>query len=581
MNNVIVEPNETTSIKEYMIQYSNDVIEGEIVACKKHIQACQRFLRDIERENTPDFPYYFDEEKAMHFIDWCGEFKHTKGKLAGELIELAPIQIFVFGNIYGWYEDRGNKRHRRRFSRAYWQMGRKNGKSQSLALVGSYEWAAFGEPMSEIYIGATKREQANIVWKEIFEQLKGCDFLQGKYKVAYGQIIHPKSGSIIASLSKDSGKTADGLSPQLSIIDEYHAHPNSSILDVMTSGQGARHQPLSMIITTAGFDLNGPCYRVEYDLVTKILDPNNPTCPENYFAMVNELDKNDDINDSSVWEKANPILCSYQEGIDYLQNEYVVSKDAPEKLRNFLTKNMDIWVSMADGKYIDTEKWARCHILNPKMPDLMGLKGYLGVDLSQKHDLTSMAIEFPLDDDYFAVLHHSFMPKERLFDKMKTDNVDYQLYADQGYLTLTEGEVIDYRYIKNHAKKLISENRYIVKELCFDPWSAMQFAQDMESENFEPIEIRQGYKTLSEPIKNFRERVLEGKIIHGDDPILKIAVGNAITKADPNGNIVLDKSKSTNRIDPLAAVINAHVRAMNHAYLAPDLNSHFLKGWRL
>src|SRR5690349_20355473 len=173
-----IEVEETYSLKDYLIAYSNLVIDGHVVAGQKHIWACMRFLRDIEREGTEEFPYWFDEDKAMHFIEWSQEFKHTKGILTGENIELAPIQIFVFGNIYGWYGKDSKGKPLRRFTRAYWQVGRKNAKSQSLALVGSYEWAAYGVNMSEVYIGATKKEQAQIVWKEIAEQLKGCDFLQ-------------------------------------------------------------------------------------------------------------------------------------------------------------------------------------------------------------------------------------------------------------------------------------------------------------------------------------------------------------------------------------------------------------------
>jgi len=209
-------------LKQWLIDYCHDVLNGDIIACQKHKWACRRFLRDVEREGTDEFPYVFDEEKALRFLKWMTLFKHTKGKLAGKHIEPHPIQIFVFGNIYGWvHKDTGL----RRFKKGYWQVARKNAKSQSLACVGSYEAFAFGENMSEVYIGATKTEQSKIVWNEIKAQIQGCDFLKGKYKIAYGKIEHLKSGSFIAALSKDAGKTGDGLNVQCGIIDEYHAHP--------------------------------------------------------------------------------------------------------------------------------------------------------------------------------------------------------------------------------------------------------------------------------------------------------------------------------------------------------------------
>ncbi|MED3089141.1 terminase large subunit domain-containing protein, partial [Bacillus toyonensis] len=282
-----------------------------------------------------------NEEKALRFLKWMSLFKHTKGKLAGERIEPHSIQTFVFSNIYGWVHRNTGLR---RFKKAYWQVGRKNAKSQSLACVGSYEAMAFGENMSEVYIGATKSEQSKIVWNEIKAQMNGCEDLKGKFNIAYGKIQHTKTDSFISALSKDAGKSGDGLNVQCGIIDEYHAHTTSEIYDVLVSGSGARPNPFMMIITTAGFNLNHPCYRVEYQYVSKILDPNVDIENEEYFVMVNELDKDDEITNPEVWEKANPILCSYEEGRSFLKGELQSALDVPEKMRNYLTKNMNRWV---------------------------------------------------------------------------------------------------------------------------------------------------------------------------------------------------------------------------------------------
>jgi phage terminase large subunit-like protein len=544
-------------LKQWLIDYCHDVLNGEIVACQKHKWACERFLRDIEREGTEEFPYIFDEEKALRFLKWMTLFKHTKGKLAGKHIEPHPIQIFVFGNIYGWvHKDTGL----RRFKKGYWQVARKNAKSQSLACVGSYEAFAFGENMSEVYIGATKTEQSRIVWNEIKAQIQGCDFLKGKYKIAYGKIEHLKSGSFIAALSKDAGKTGDGLNVQCGIIDEYHAHPTSEIYDVLVSGTGARPQPLMMIITTAGFDLSHPCYSVEYQYVSKLLDPNNPIENDEYFVMINELDKDDDIKDEKNWEKANPILCSYEEGVNFLRGELKAALDVPEKMRNFLTKNMNRWVDMKDNGYMDMSKWAACG-QDFDLSIIEGLECTVGVDLSAKIDLTSVGFEFKKDGKYI-VLSHSFMPEDTLDRKRKTDKVPYDLWVQQGWITTTPGAVVDYNFIKSYIKQF--EQRYNVKvrEICADPWNATQFMQDMEAEGYTVVEIRQGIQTLGGATKDFREQVYQGNVIHNNNPVLTWALSNAVTRQDANENIMLDKSKSTERIDPIVAVLNAHVRAM-------------------
>jgi phage terminase large subunit-like protein len=558
-------------LKKELMQYSEDVVNGKIVACQKHKWACERFLKDIEREGTDEFPFIFDEAKAERFLEWMRLFKHTKGVLAGQHIEPHIIQKFVFGNIYGWvHKDTGL----RRFKKAYWQVARKNAKSQSLACVASYEAMALGEPMAEVYIGATKREQSKIVWNEVKAQLQGCEHLKGKYRVAYGKIEHFKSGSAIVPLSKEDGKTGDGLNVQCGIIDEYHAHPTSEIYDVLVSGMAARPQPLLMVITTAGFDLNNPCYVVEYRYVSQILDPNSPIENDEYFVMINELDKDDDIKDESVWVKANPILCSYKEGIEFLRGALKEALDAPEKMRNFLTKNMNVWVDQKESGYMDMSKWALC---GRNLKDFEGYESrecYIGIDLSAKIDLTSVGFVFPNDDGAYTIFSHSFIPEETLQAKRKTDKVPYDLWVKQGWLTATEGAVVDYEFVKAYIKEVIEKHNIKPVMICYDPWNASQFAQDMEKEGFVMVEIRQGIKTLGEATKDFREKVYQGKIIHNNNPVLTWAVGNAATRSDANENIMLDKSKSTERIDPIAAIINAYSQAMKRQTFKVDINKY-------
>ncbi|PEK00299.1 terminase large subunit [Bacillus toyonensis] len=557
-------------IRQWMLDYCDDVLSGEVVACEKHKQSCKRFLRDIEREGSEDFPYVFNEEKALRFLKWMSLFKHTKGKLAGERIEPHSIQIFVFSNIYGWVHRNTGLR---RFKKAYWQVGRKNAKSQSLACVGSYEAMAFGENMSEVYIGATKTEQSKIVWNEIKAQMNGCEDLKGKFNIAYGKIQHSKTDSFISALSKDAGKSGDGLNVQCGIIDEYHAHPTSEIYDVLVSGSGARPNPLMMIITTAGFNLSHPCYRVEYQYVSKILDPNIDIENEEYFVMVNELDKEDEITNPEVWEKANPILCSYEEGSSFLKGELQSALDVPEKMRNYLTKNMNRWVDMKENGYMDMQKWKVCKE-TVELSELKGLECTVGVDLSAKIDLTSVDFEFKKDDKYI-VISHSFMPEDTLHEKRKTDKVPYDLWIQQGWITTTPGAVVDYEFIKTHIRNMEKDHKFKIKEICADPWNATQFMQDMEAEGYTMIEIRQGMATLSGPTKDFREQVYQKKVIHNNNPVLNWAVSNAITRQDANENIMLDKSKATQRIDPIAAVINSHVRCMLGSG-EMDLNSYIL-----
>jgi phage terminase large subunit-like protein len=566
------------TFKDELVAYCNE----QSIRCQKHKWACERFLDDLKRADSddPEFPYEFDEKRALQFIEWCRLFKHRKGVLQGKFIEPTPIQRFIFGNLYGWVNIRTGYR---RFTKCYWQVGRKNAKSQSAALIALYETMVFlseRKEISETYIAATKREQAAIVYDEAVNMLRGCSYLKGHYKIAYGKIRHAKTGSILRSLSEEDRKTGDGLNPQCSIIDEYHAHETSEILDIVQSGMGARQQPLTVIITTAGFDLEHPCYRVEYDLVSKLLNPNIDFTLENYFAMVNELDKNneledirigdrivhpgeliDDINDKNVWIKANPIRCSYEEGVDFIQKELAEAREAPEKMRNFLTKHMDIWVNQREFSYMNMDHWKICA---GEFPELHGKEVYVGCDLASKDDLTSVGFEFFIDDKYF-IKQHSFLPEIALQEKMNKDRRNpWKTWVDQGKITIISGAAADYRVIKKWMIEEIENNAWVPKAIGIDPWNASQLLGEMIEEYGEKIaiEIRQGTQTLSEPTKDFRALVKGRRIVHENDPVLNFAVSNAVVHIDHNGNIKLDKEKSKEKIDPLAAVINAHCRAM-------------------
>ena len=555
------------TLTDELIQYSKDCIADTRHVCQKHRWACERFLNDLKKSGTKEFPYIFDEEKALRFFEWAALHKHTKGVLAGEPIEFTPIQRFIFGNVYGWiHQDTGL----RRFRKAYWQVARKNAKSQSLAIVGDYELMALGEPMSEVYIGATKSMQAKIIYNEVVAMLKRCPLLKGKWHESYGVIRHPKSDSVLRALSKDDGKTGDGLNPQCGLIDEYHAHPTDEILEVINTGMVARRQPLLFIITTAGTNFGGPCYRVEYPLVEKILDPSLDFDVADYFCMVNELDRDqegnliDDVKDEECWVKANPIAATYPEGLANIHSKLASALESPEKMESFLTKNMNLWVNQSAMSYMDMAKWKERGAITEIPVDLYGRSAYVGIDLSKRIDLTAAGIIIPIDVDStvkYVARAHGFIPEDTVAVHEKTDKVPYRAWAKAGYLTITPGDVVDYRFIESWILETTDDLGVNVKELCYDPYNATHFAQDFDAQGITTVEVRQGMRTLSEPTKAFREEAYRGNILHEPNPLLDWAVSNAVTKRDHNENIILDKEKSTNRIDPIAAVINAFSRA--------------------
>lgn len=352
---------------------------------------------------------------------------------------------------------------------------------------------------------------------------------------------------------------------------EYHCHRTSEIHDVLYSGFGKRQQSLMVIITTAGLNAENNPAKKEYDICKKIL--NKEMLDDSYFIMLRELDKGDDPHDPNIWVKANPIL---QEENDYSKELFAQIKREHDgaynsgdasKIREFLTKRCDLWQTDSENKYFTgiMDKWKELAVSKEEFSrQTNGKKCYSGLDLSKNTDLTADAFVFPLPGGYFAVSAHGFMPSERALQHEHSDRVPYRTWEKEGWVTITEGNVTDYAYIKTHIHEKEFDENWKILEFCYDSYNATHFATELADEGYEMVEIRQGTKTLSEPTKKFRELVLQGKIIHDGNPLLTWCISNAMEVSDNNGNIKLSKKHKddSQRIDLLAAVINAMVRAM-------------------
>lgn len=571
--------------------YSKAIIDGRIIACTKHKWACIRFLNDLDARGREGWRWDFDEERAERYFKWMRLFKHTRGELAGQPKEPTSYELFVYGNIYGWIDG---KTEARRFRRMYEQLARKQAKSQDKAIQALYEISAFGEPMAEAYVAATKREQTRFVWDEAVKLYKNSilkDSFECKFDAGCQQktIIHKNSGSFFARLSKDDSKKGDGSSPHFAVLDEYHLHETAEYYDVLISGMETRPNPLLSIITTAGFELNNPCYREEYAFAAKVLDPNNPVDDDRYFAMICELDRNDttetittddgrqvapggiidELDSEAAIMKTHPVT-----GHSAVVREHIhiVTKSArqePEKMRNVLTKTYNVWVMDRPAGYMDMTRWAACarpldEVL-AAIADKAAGRCYIGVDLSATIDLTSVSFVFPwMEDDVrnYAVLSHSFMPGDTYLEKIDTDKVPYDVWLREGYMTKTKGGVIDYQTVMQYMLQTCESYGWVCVEYCLDMAGATALSTELQNNGQIAVNIRQGALTLAEPTKAFRDAVYSRRLIHDANPVLTWAMYNAVVKFDSKENMLLDKGRSRQRIDPAAAAMNAMTRAM-------------------
>ena len=521
-------------------QYAQQVRNKEILTCELVQLAVQRYYRDLD--NAFDKGWYFDRKAAVRAITFIERLKHTKGEWAGQRFRLEPWQQFIIWNVFGWKNADGT----RRFRYAYIEIARKNGKTALSAGIGLYMLFADGEARPEVYSAATVKDQAKICFSDAVEIVKATDLKN--YLTPYrNSIVYELKGGMMKPLSSDYG-THDGLNPSCGIIDEFHAHKDSGMFDVIKSAFGARRQPLMFIITTAGVNKNGACYAYR-DNVVKVLRGVNSD--DTLFGIIYTLDDQSEWDNPKMWIKSNPNL-GVSLSADYLADQVTDAKNRPEAVRNVMTKNVNLWVD-AEKTWILDEAWMRC-CGEMSVDDLAGCECWGGLDLSNISDITAYVLLFH-ERDRFQLLPFFWIPKEKMLEKIRKENINYDLCVRAGYVKVTEGNVIDYDFVKADILTIVS--RYDLKSSAYDRWNSSQTIIDLQNEGMECNPFGQGYGSMSAPSKEFEKLVLSGRIEHFGNPVLRWMLASTVIKTDPAGNIKPDKEKSVQKIDGIVASIMA------------------------
>lgn len=549
-------------------EYIADVVSGKQVACKYVKLAVARHLRDLKRQDTKGFTYHFDPVQSRRVIDFVQQLRHTKGewadpKLHDTRIRLEPWQQFVVWVLFGWRDKSGY----RRFRKSYLEVARKNGKTTKAAAIANYCFFADRpkEMGPEAYCIATKKDQAHIAWDEAKRQVERHPFLKTRahvYKHSSTITRLDDSAAKFTVWGKDSD-TQDGFSPHLALVDEAHAYPDNSMMEVVESGQGSRRQPLTFIITTAGTDLQAPIYQEERTLAVAVLEQTIDPAPENFFAIIYTLDPKDDWTDRGVWQKANPnvgISLSWE----YLQDRVDEALQMPSRRNKILTKNFNVWTQTAT-RAIPAEVWEACGKAKVDEGALMGRECYLGLDLSTVLDLSAYALCFPpeKDEELFRFLWRLYLPKENLVERVRRDKVPYDLWMERGLITATPGDVIDYDFIEADIKA--DAERFKIREIGFDPWKAQEIVNHLTEGGFTMVPIYQRYSSMASPTDSFLKLVFSRKLAHGGNPVMTWMASCLELKSDRQGNVMPMKplrEKTGKRIDGVTAAIMALDRAM-------------------
>ncbi|MGY0292642.1 terminase TerL endonuclease subunit, partial [Limosilactobacillus fermentum] len=467
----------------------------------------------------------------------------------------------IIANMYGWWKKEDATK--RRFRKAMLSMARKNGKSILISGVALYEFLMGNSPefSRQIFCTANDRKQANIVFTMIKKRLNALRSREGDIKrgtkVMRDVIDNLDDYSYVRALSRDTG-TVDGFEPHVGILDEYAASKTTEMMELLESGQALLDNSLILIISTAGFDLNAPMHTIEYPYATKILS--DEVVDDTYFAYIAEQDDAAEVDDKSMWIKSNPILAipELQDQVyGYLDKRWTEAKE--KGTRNaVLVKNYNMWRQAEEDSYMDIDTWnAAC--VDPINID--GQRAWIGIDVGKSSDLYAISWLIPQEGFWYADSYAFVATKYGLDAKIKADRLDYRRLEQMGQCEITQLEsgVIDVERVFTWLDDFVNVHNLDVQAICFDPAQYGPLLTQIEKNHpeWQQIQIRQGTLTLSMPTKQFRDDVLDKRVLHPNNEILAGAISNAVLRSDNNG-VRIDKNRYSNKIDAADALLDAY-----------------------
>lgn len=550
-------------------KYAVDVIGGKIPNCKWVKLACQRFIKDLERQGSEGFPYVYDETMGDRFVSFLEKLPHVKGKWAAarENYTAEPWQCFIDCQLFGWvHKDTGL----RRFRTAFELEPRKQGKSFRGAGRAIYLAFLDNEVGAEVYIGATSERQAFEVYRPAWQMVHALPNLQKAKSISLaGNTKNPGTMYRAADMSKCEvmiGKPGDGASPHGAVIDEYHEHDSDHMFDTMQTGMGAREQPLLSVITTAGSNLGGPCYEMQQEM-QRILE--GSVVDETVFCIMYGIDPEDDWSSVESLKKANPNF-GISVSQEFLVAQLEQAKRSSSKQNAFRTKHLNEWVG-AKTAWMNMVEWNR-QAKEMKPQDFHGCECQVSADLSSKKDVTAVDITFRKDDLYYS-FKKFFVPEAAL-----EENEKYMDFHLGGWLETTDGAMIDQSRVEEYILELVNE--FGPNDVTFDEWNADYMMTRLAKRKIDVFKFPFNVKNVSEPMKQLEALILDGKYFHDGNPVMTWMMGNVSAREDIRGNIFPNKARPNDdkcKKDGVDVSIMSVGRFMvNSAPAAKDYSLHFI-----
>ena len=487
--------------------------------------------------------FHYDPAKAQHAVDFIEKFcTHVKGEWAGQPLILEEWQKKdIICPLFGWRRKDGTRRYRE----CWIEVARKNAKTTLAVAIQLYLFFCDGEPSAEIYFAAAAKLQANIAFDVATEMIKQNPTLKKNAEIWKNSIVLKDTSTCFKAISAEAyskhGFNAHGI-----LIDEIHAQPNSELIDVLTTSTGARRQPLTIYITTAGIMKKG---HVAWELHKKAKDIKKGLIKDDHFlSIIYQAESTDDPFAESTWKKCNPnygISCKES----YMRENADRAKREPSFYNTFLRLHLNVWTT-SEKTFIPGKTWKKCNLQKIDETFFYGKDCSLAFDLSSTGDFTALCIGTK-DNGTYHVLPYVFIPKR----KAEHRNMRDQIYAweREGYVTLVDGISLDYEFVLKKINEL--QQNCNIQSIAYDRWNKSWLVNQLANDEAPLKEFGQGYKTMSPALKEFEKLIGEKKLNHGGHPVLEWMNGNMAVTEDAAGNIKPDKQKSTEKIDGMVAAI--------------------------
>lgn len=542
----------------YIEKYNDWIKEHPNRVCNKVKKIYERLAKEVKTPKEVSFfnaitgeqekhIYTFDEKKGKRPIEFIEKFlKQSKGKWNGKPLKLELFQKAMIEAAFGFIDENGKRKYRK----VIFFVARKNGKSVLDSALATYMLTADHEGGAEVYSVATKRDQSKIVWEETKRMIRKSPELAKRIRCLVGGIYYDHNDSYFRALAADSN-SLDGLNSHLVIADEVHAWKDKNLLDVMYDSMSAREQPMLLETSTMG-TIRESVFDNEYDYCQGVLD--GTIQDETILPVIYELDRPDEWQDEKKWYKANPGLGTIK-NIKDLRDKVERAKNNPIELTNLLCKDFNI-------RQNDQDKWITFDIADNQekftIEEVQDTYAVGGVDLSSTTDLTCATLIVVKHNKKY-VLQQYFIPQERLDFKIRDDKIPYDIWEKRGLVTLCEGSKVNYSEVTEWFIRISNDYNIVPYWIGYDPWNAQYWVDEMKAHGFQMIEVRQGAKTMSNPMKQLEADLIEKNVNYNNNPILKWCLCNTAVKRDENDNIRPVKGqKQRARIDGAVSLIIAY-----------------------